>query len=192
MNSERKIFDFQSLTTIFNCTNSRTNLVILDAQLSGISHFNIVDCDLKVLGLYASISLKLDNVIIVGTHETTTKLGPIIIKGHGDLKIFFIGVNASLEVELGVISGNRLNLDDYKLRVKVETVAAHLQGFGSAGTDLVVSDLVGEAVKVALNAGELFVEKLFEAVVYPINVALNEITLPEFIVRIIDFIRRYN
>lgn len=189
---ERKIFDLKSLFIVFIRINSRTNLVLVNATLSGIADFNIDYCDLKVLGLYAAISLNFDNLTIDGYHETSTKIGLINYQGKGALKLSLINVDVLLEVEVGVISGNSLNLDTFNLDIHVEKVAAHLQGFGSSGIDTLVSSVIGEVVKVAINTGEILFELFFSALIYPINVALNAITLPEFLARIIDFIRRYN
>lgn len=164
----------------------------MNAQLRGIADFNIDYCDLKVLGLYASISLRFDNLTIAGQHKTSTPIGSIIYHGEGDLKLSFIKANVTLEVDVGVISGNRLNLENFRLDVHVEKVEAHLQGFGLPAIDTIVSSVIGEVVKLAINTGELLFEVFFSALIYPLNVALNEITLPDFLARIIEFIRRYN
>ncbi|XP_037040636.1 uncharacterized protein LOC119077509 [Bradysia coprophila] len=169
-----------------------TNLTLLNAELSGISDFTIDNCDLKVLGLYAAISMYFDQLTIDGNHETKTKLGLINYQGSGDAEITFTGVSVTVEILLGVKGENQLNLDEFNFDIHVEKVVTHLTGFGLDAIDKAISAGLNETLRLAVNVGDVFFEALFAAFVYPVNAFLNRITLPQLIADIIAFIQRYN
>ncbi|KAJ6644299.1 hypothetical protein Bhyg_09266 [Pseudolycoriella hygida] len=150
----------------FEMAFGTTNLTLLNANLSGISDFIIEYCDLKVLGMYAGISLRFNKLIIDGQHETKTKLGLTTHQGRGDAEITFHNVDVSVDVQFGVIGQNRLNMDEMNFNIHVKEVKTNLTGFGFDFIDKLVSEALGDTIKLAIN---LYIVLLFACRIYGVS-----------------------
>lgn len=168
------------------------NLTLINADLSGIAELSVNDCDLWVFALYAKIGLHFEEIRIDGQHETTAKLGSIHYDGKGDAQIIFKGLNVTAAVTLGIKEANQLNLDDVTVNIKVDHVETHLTGFGIDIINKAVSALINEPLKLFVNAGNTLFELFFIPLRPAVNAALNQVTLPDFIANIVEFIQRYS
>lgn len=170
----------------------RTNLTLLKAEMNGISRFNMNNCDLKILGLYGNITLHFPELVIVGEHETKAKIGLINYQGSGDITIKLTRVTVTVVILISPIGPDPqyLNLEHFEFVVHVEKTETHMDGFGLPAVDKLVSSAVDTLLKPIINAGDIFWEYLFVAPVYTFNVTvLNQISLPEFIARVIAYLQ---
>lgn len=167
-------------------------MTLSNAYLRGISSFNIEYFDLKFFGLYFACNVHFDRLEINGRHDTKTKIGQISYNGQGNIDVIFNSVTIHGIIELDVTNSNTLTLKTFHADFDVAKVDVRMTGFPFPAIDAAISTIVGEAFKVLINSGDFLIDVITESFKVPINLALNQITIPDLLLSVIEFIRRYN
>lgn len=165
----------------------RISFHLQDAHLRGFQDFEVENFDLRILGLSLQFDFAFKRLVVDGHHKTSGKFAGLPVSGEGDIELIFNDVIISGVVQLNTINDGKLNLETLHVGLQVGSVKSHLKGFGFF-VDPVVNGAIEGALPTLLNESERIVDFLFDALVIPANLALNQIKLPDLLIVIIDYI----
>lgn len=162
----------------------RVDIHLTDAYLIGLSDFNIEDLDLQVFGLHAAAKLTFHRLELVGQHESN--FGGLHGKGTIDLILHEVTVDVLLQ--MFPQPDDTLAIETLHVGLHVGKIESHLKGFGLLG-DPVVNLAIETTLPTIINETDQIVDLLLEVVVLPINAALAQLTLPRFLIAIIEYVQ---
>jgi len=177
------VFDIDTIGTL-----SSINFRIRNAYVRGLQQFEILDFDLRIIGLSAYFDVFFKRLEIDGRHTTRMNLGSAAVNGDGSMIMVLNDFKVNGTVNLNTIHRgfHRLNIQELIINLSVGSVNANLRGFGTF-LDPTINAILSAAMPSMIgNANEGINESIATDLVPALNEMLNQPRIGELILAIIQ------